>query len=50
MLTDLRGGIFLSSKMIGQLEEVLDKYIVKSCVLGVLNLPKLQKDKIENEH
>ena len=36
MLIELRGGVSLS------LEEVLDKEIVKSCVLEVLNLIKLQ--------
>ena len=42
MLIELRGGILLSSEMIGQLEGVLDKEIVKSCVLEVLNLTKLR--------
>ena len=42
MLTELRDGILLSSKMIGELEGVLDKEIVKSCVLEVLNLTKLR--------
>ena len=40
MLIELRGVISLSSKMIGKLG-VLDKEIVKSCVLKVLNLTKL---------
>ena len=39
---ELRGGILLSSKMIGKLEGVLDKETVKSCVLEVLNLTKLR--------
>ena len=42
MLIKLRGGILLSSEMSGKLEGVLDKEIVKSCVLEVLNLTKLQ--------
>ena len=42
MLIELSGGISLSSKMIGKLEGVLDKEIVKSCVLEVLNLTKLR--------
>ena len=42
MLIELRGGILLSSKMIGKLEGVVEKEIVKSCVLEVLNLTKLQ--------
>ena len=41
MLIELSGGISLSSKMIGKLEGVLNKEIVKSCVLEVLNLTKL---------
>ena len=41
MITELRGKISLSSKRIGQLEGVLYKEIVKSCVLVVLNLTKL---------
>ena len=40
MLIKLRGGISLSSKMIGKLEGVLDKEIVQRCVLEVLNLTK----------
>ena len=42
MLTKLRCGISLFSKMLGKLEGVLDKEIVKSCVLDVLNLTKLR--------
>ena len=42
MLMELIGEISLSSKTIGWLEEVLDKDIVKSCVLEVLNLTKLR--------
>ena len=42
MLIELRGGIPLFSKMTGKLEGVLHKEIVKSCVLGVLNLTKLR--------
>ena len=42
MSIELRGGISLSSKMIGLLKGVLDKEIVKSCVLDMLNLIKLQ--------
>ena len=38
MLIELRGGILLSLKTIGYLKGVLDKEIVKSCVLEVLNL------------
>ena len=40
MLIELRGGISLSSKMTGKLEGVLDKEIVRSCVLEVSNLTK----------
>ena len=47
MLIELRGGISLSSKMTGKLEGVLDKEIVKSCVLEVLNLTKLQVPYLE---
>ena len=42
MLTELRRKISLSSKRTGRLEGVLDKEIVKSCALEVLNLTKLQ--------
>ena len=42
MLIELRDGILLSSKMVGKLEGVLDKGIVKCCVSEVLNLTKLQ--------
>ena len=41
MPIELRGGISLCSKMIGQLEGVIDIEIVKSCVFEVLNLTKL---------
>ena len=42
MLIELRGGISLSSNVIGKLEGVLDKEIVKSCGLEALNLTKLR--------
>ena len=42
MLIELRGGISLFSKMTGKLGGVLDKETIKSCVLEVLNLTKLQ--------
>ena len=42
MLTELRGKNSLSSKRIGLLEELLDKEIVKGCVMEVLNLTKYQ--------
>ena len=42
MLIELRGGISLSSKMTGKLEGILDKEIVRSCVLEVLDLTKLR--------
>ena len=42
MLTELRDGISLSSKMIGKLEGISDKGIVKSCVLEVLNITRLR--------
>ena len=47
MLIELRGRISLSSKMIGKLEGELNKEIVKSYILEILNLTELRVPHLE---